>query len=747
MVALALCAAVFAAANPQANLARLHAEQAQKALAASYSYLHGWMAKRDPETGLIPQNLKSNIWTPHNSAADNYAFMVLSAYFVDQEAYEGPMRDMLDSEMLRTTRLRSLPDWLSLDTDDFARPDIDVERIVFGASEYCKDGLLPLAERIGPSPWFDRLCTMARDLCAVFPVASDFGPLPSDGAEVNGEMLQVLCRLYSATSDPQFLDAALRIADAYFFEVLPKNMDIPCHLWDFAGHEPILSTLRLNDHGNEIIGGLAEAFVAAKVYRPEKAKRYEQPFRKMLHRVADMGIAENGLWVNAINLYGVAKAGVPDTWGYLCNAYYTAWMALGEERFRNIVLRMMDAICNYPKWGGADSTADCAESAIILLNREMRPKTLAWLDKLEAEHVTRIGEDGIVEGWHGDGNSARTWLLYAQMKTCGLRIVPWRSDVLLGAAQDDQGVLTIYMRADKPWRGKLLFDRPRHRDYMGLTVNYPRLNEWPEWWVAEAGALYQLDDGKQKKLYTGYRLHEGVELSLGAGEEWLATVRLVSGFPHAEQHVALRGPRLIRGPGQARAQISVQNNAAAPVRLSLRPSMGKVEPAALSLAPHAQATVAWTGTVTGDGELKIVAQGELPVAHATLAIPVFANPNVLDFFPTPGPEEYHGLRYTWLKRREISCELNAGGCAELAVRLLWGAKNDERHGVLRVAGREIPLCAGGYDGFKPLDVPVTLEKPQEKLALTIAWDGKERAGFISSITLLRRTAHEQKTAP
>src|SRR6187431_881881 len=36
-----------------------------------------------------------------------------------------------------------------------------------------------------------------------------------------------------------------------------------------------------------------------------------------------------------------------------------------------------------------------------------------------------------------------------------------------------------------PWNGSLLFDTARHRQRLGLPVDYLRLNQWQERWVAE----------------------------------------------------------------------------------------------------------------------------------------------------------------------------------------------------------------------------------------------------------------------
>ena len=70
--------------------------------------------------------------------------------------------------------------------------------------------------------------------------------------------------------------------------------------------------------------------------------------------------------------------------------------------------------------------------------------------------------DGIIGGWHGDGNFARTAIMYALWKQQGVTIQPWREDVRLGAVLEDN-VLQLQLTTDQPWTGRLVFDPPRHR--------------------------------------------------------------------------------------------------------------------------------------------------------------------------------------------------------------------------------------------------------------------------------------------
>ena len=102
---------------------------AQESFKRSLSFTNAWLKFRDPESGLIPTNLSNKIdfWEPANSAADNYPFMVLTAYLLDKELYWGILEDMLNSEIKLTSRVGSLPDIYS-----FTKKDFKNEKVRYG---------------------------------------------------------------------------------------------------------------------------------------------------------------------------------------------------------------------------------------------------------------------------------------------------------------------------------------------------------------------------------------------------------------------------------------------------------------------------------------------------------------------------------------------------------------------------------------------------------------------------------------
>jgi sialate O-acetylesterase len=101
--------------------------------------------------------------------------------------------------------------------------------------------------------------------------------------------------------------------------------------------------------------------------------------------------------------------------------------------------------------------------------------------------------DGIIEGWHGDGNFARTTIMYCLWKTQGVTAQPWRADLRLGAARDAAGTLHVVLSSEKPWTGKLIFDRPRHAENLRLPVDWPRINQFPEWFTVQSAKTYTVE--------------------------------------------------------------------------------------------------------------------------------------------------------------------------------------------------------------------------------------------------------------
>jgi hypothetical protein len=526
---LALCLSAAARPSPPASadpiearfrLAAHNGVEVEEVFRRTRRMVLAWLAHADPRTLLLPDTLQGaargnrtlDLYTPHNSGADNYPYLVATAFFTDRELYEGRMREMLRNEIRYTNAANGIPGNLDLKTGKLGPPSL------FGAGEYAKDGLIAITELLGRTPWFYRMADMTAAAMESATVKSDFGPLPDDGAELNGDMLQTLVRLATMTADRRFLEWAERIGDAYVKEVLPRNHDLPGYTWDFQKHEGP-DRMRLRDHGNEMVVGLALLQALEEYQHGPRAESYRAAVSRMLDRILASANPDGLLYdeVRASDLKPL-ESRLSDNWGYVYGAVYTHFMVTGEGRFREAVRKVLEHLPRYRNhdWenGSQDGYADSIESAIYLVNREPVPEAMEWIDSEMKTLIAFQQPGGIVEGWHGDGNWARTLLLYAMWKTQGCFLDGWQEGVKLGAARDGDRLL-VSIEAPRGWKGRLRFDYQRHRRTLNFDRNYVRLNEWPEWYTVDETVLYRVKHGAAETVRLGSELKAGIDAGAG----------------------------------------------------------------------------------------------------------------------------------------------------------------------------------------------------------------------------------------
>lgn len=470
-----------------------------------HRYVEGWLAQADPATGLIPENLRQgrDHWNGRNCGADNYPFMVLTCALTDDDLFKGRMRDMLSTESIVTKRVDRLGDVYQFSKHGFEFQDVELDRLVFDNAEYVKDGLIPLTEWLGPSPWSDRMIGIIDDIWKNASIDTHHGKIPTLNFEVNGDLLQANSRLYWFTGDRKYLDWAIRLGDYYLL----------------GDHHPTrnLSELRLQDHGGEVVNGLTELYVAVSRVDPAKRRAYQQPLREILDNILAKGRNADGMLYSVYHpRTGEHSGKVCDTWGYIYDGFYTMSLVDDVPAYRDAITHALGNLLG--KYEGVpwadqstmDATADSTESALNLINRLPVASAATWCDRQIRLMWSVQHPDGVIEGWHGDGNFARTTIMYALWKTLGAHVSPWRADVRLGAARDGK-YICVFLTADEPWDGRVIFDRPRHRDYLHLPFDYPRINQFPEWFTVDANRQYFIAE-----LPSGHVLQRsGAELSAG----------------------------------------------------------------------------------------------------------------------------------------------------------------------------------------------------------------------------------------
>jgi hypothetical protein len=517
--------AALSAQDADFAAARANGIQFERAVAASRRVLKAWLAHADGETLLLPDrpypDRSRRVYTPHNSGADLYPYLILTAQLTDPDLYHGRFMEMLRSEVRHTTVQRSIPAELNLSTH---RPGA---ASFFGAAEYAKDGLIAVTEYLGRTPWFYRMVDMMADAMTDAPVPSRFGRLPAADAETNGDYLQALVRIASMTGDQRFLSWARRIGDAYIEEVLPGSGGVPGYTWDFEKHTGA-PRLRLRDHGNETIVGLVMLFALEQQLASSRAKIYQPVIQRMLDRVL-ASANPDGLLYNEVNVETLAPIDrvLSDNWGYVYGAVYSYYLVTGDTRYRDAVRHVLRNLPKYRKhvWeprqdpalplGSFDGYADAIESAIYLVSREPVPEAFDWIES-EMDVMLRMQRsDGHLEDWYGEGNFNRTALIYAYMKSQGVRPERWEPGVRVGAVR---GGDRLQLHLDMPAARRVQFDFARHRRVLNFDKNYVRLNEFPEWFVVDENHLYRLrlsGSNDHPRVYLGSELIAGIEMAPG----------------------------------------------------------------------------------------------------------------------------------------------------------------------------------------------------------------------------------------
>jgi hypothetical protein len=490
-------------------------DRTREVAARARRYLELWLSRIDTEVGLFPRRdaeVEAPLWRPADNAADNYPYLVLTAAIFEEGLVSGQLEQLLWDETARTTRFDGLVDEYSIETRSFAFPDVDLHRILYNSAEYTKDGLVPVTDLLGTSPWSDRLVSLTDSIWRHANVSTRFGPVPTDSMEVHGELLQVACRLYWRTGDARYLDLATRIGDHYLFDRHPTRVP---------------TSLVLDDHGNEIIAGLSELYLTVSHADPARHERYRRPLELLLDDIAEHGRDENGLLYLRIG----TPAGDPashdpalsDTWGYVFNAFFTAYLVDGTSRYREVVLEGLEGLQNLGdyEWeprSPHDGLADAIEGAIMLHSHIAAPGVERWV-AVQVGRMWEAEDQHLVAGTdYLHGNVTRTSLMYLLMLTQGVRARPWSPGVGLGAVTRD-GSLFLTVESDRAWRGTLVFDGARHSTVWGLPQNYPRINAFPEWFVVDPDATYRLSyvETDAVEHRSGRELLAGIPVALDGG--------------------------------------------------------------------------------------------------------------------------------------------------------------------------------------------------------------------------------------
>jgi len=496
------------------------AERSARYAGIALSKVQRWLREsclpiRDKRSGLFrptgPQ------WNYRDTAADCYPFYVWAAFYTDREVLDTVMKDVLKAEQKLCNHLDRLP--VRYDMDRGEKVVTSFDSMIFGASEYAKDGLVPIVEITGrDSPWFDRLRGIVDDIFKHARYDTPYGKIPSKSMEVNGELLQILPRLYSMTGERKYLDWAHRLADHY---LLPGKF-VPS---------------RLSDHGCEIIGGLGLLFAVDRRASPVKFKQYQRHMEYMFDEILRRGTNSDGVIIGSLQKgpgpHDGASTG--DGWGYDFVGFLDYDLALGTERYYGAIRRPLKNLLKprYRKFnwshGSRDNVADSVEGGLYLLRRFPTPEGFLWADREIATLLVDHSDPNRLWGTHKlEANTVRTVLIHTMLHTRNTIARPWRQGLQLGAAPAGDGIC-VFMKSAEPYEGRLQFDIPRHRITMGFTQDWPRMNAVPEWFTVEPDekhsySVADVDAGSARTL-TGKSLSEGLPVRLDPGKPLRLLVR------------------------------------------------------------------------------------------------------------------------------------------------------------------------------------------------------------------------------
>jgi hypothetical protein len=473
----------------------------------------------DRATGFFPRDPKgARQWVPKDTAADDLPYRVIAAKLFGTKEDEADYMRTLRAERSLASTLEGLADGYDIDARRKNNPyepgtPLFKDIITFNTAEYMKDGLLPVVDALGAqNPWADRLKELADNTLKARSLWASQTTI-SNRAEVNGDMLQTLSRLYWLTGEERYLESAARIADQYLSE---DSLYSPG------------TRLRLLDHGNEVIVGLSEFyFILAHKY-PERAALYKKPIHDLFDAIIRYGLKDDMVMTFAPIPPAESKDGdrYLDTWGYIMSALWTVGTIDKEDSYKQVVREAMRAVSRqtgyeWEPYALYDGYADALESAIVLLAFEEDKELSDWVDQ-EIHTMWSSAGDMVEKGsFYLYGNVARTSIMYALMKSQGLRLYPWPENGGVGVDhRNDKLFISFSLPEGKSWEGTLYADSARHKTVWNMPENYPRINALPEWFTVSATGEYVLEEegSRLRRTYTGAELIAGIPLSISSGD-------------------------------------------------------------------------------------------------------------------------------------------------------------------------------------------------------------------------------------
>ena len=378
-------------------------------------------------------------WNYRDTAADCYPFYVWAAYFTDQQVLDTVMIDALEAEQRLCNHLDRIP--VSYDMDAGPKIEMDFDAMIFGASEYAKDGLVPIVEITGRDyPWFQRMQEIVDDIFKHAPYETlrqdslherrgQRRPAADPAAAVFHDGRAEVSRLGAPPG--RLLSVARRVrADA---AVGPRLRD----------HRRTGPAVCGGPHGRSGEGATSTGPTWSTCStRCCGAARI--PTASSSATCRSTGPHDN--------VDDSATAGATISWVFSTTTWPWAPAATrGDPQADDESAQAALLKFNWDH-GSRDNVADSVEGGLYLLRRFPVPEAFVWADREIATLLVDHADPERLWGVHKlEANTVRTVLIHTMLHTRNTIARPWQQGLQLGAAPCGEGIC-LFCNRDRPTR-------------------------------------------------------------------------------------------------------------------------------------------------------------------------------------------------------------------------------------------------------------------------------------------------------
>lgn len=542
-----------------------HSGRYDSALLAGRKYTSwAWNNLRDDNTHLIAEDLTDRVYNPEDTAADNLPYLIQAALWLGNNTQYNWYNQTIPDEIAYTLyNGTNLGGWYDIDTDTLDCKTITA--LVDTNAERVRDGLLPIIEsypRIENETYEDRMWKIIESIEERRSVSSDYGNLPSQYAEPNGNALQIAARYYHMTNNETRKRICYRlihnITMAYVCEVLAgSSFSLPAYRWDFSSHSALDTVTKLTAHGDEILSGLAWALeVEAKENTNQvELSHLNVTIGNMLSNITSL--CQNPTWKFFVNEVDSSSGTVTDA-SFEMTQYVTEGMALylhlnNKTEIFNSLQDWREHAHTWDKIWNSTKAQDIADLIETTMNHYSRMDINETQRDYVWHRIKQIMDlqqsDGSWTTWKSDGNNLRSLILYSQFVSAGVHAKTWAASLSISGVESiDDSILFLQLESPKAWTGDIAFDSSDLSNF-GLDKNYMRHNEMIDMFQVEPNAIYTLKNRGERTVLncTGTTLINGTSFDLSSSESILVCKIFSSAEP--EKPILLMIPNSVTSRG------------------------------------------------------------------------------------------------------------------------------------------------------------------------------------------------------